>query len=110
MNGTHDRAGGLPAPGAATEVAASAQGGAMTDGSNDEQIRRAAYFLAEQRGFVPGHELDDWLAAEASLCVALHPPATASSALPAQAEGVHPRRMRERKKSLQRPSQGKKAR
>lgn len=23
-----------------------------------------AYFKAEQRGFLPGHELDDWLAAE----------------------------------------------
>jgi hypothetical protein len=27
-------------------------------------IAKAAYFLAEQRGFAPGHELDDWLAAE----------------------------------------------
>jgi len=24
----------------------------------------AAYFLAERRGFAPGHELDDWLVAE----------------------------------------------
>jgi hypothetical protein len=24
----------------------------------------AAYFLAERRGFAPGHDLDDWLAAE----------------------------------------------
>lgn len=23
-----------------------------------------AYFMAEQRGFIPGHELDDWLNAE----------------------------------------------
>lgn len=27
-------------------------------------IAEAAYFRAEHRGFVPGHELDDWLAAE----------------------------------------------
>lgn len=27
-------------------------------------IAEAAYHLAEQRGFRPGHELDDWLAAE----------------------------------------------
>lgn len=27
----------------------------------------AAYFLAEKRGFEPGHELDDWLAAEAGI-------------------------------------------
>ena len=27
-------------------------------------IADAAYFRAERRGFVPGHELEDWLAAE----------------------------------------------
>jgi hypothetical protein len=27
-------------------------------------IRDAAYFLAEKRGFVSGHELEDWLKAE----------------------------------------------
>jgi hypothetical protein len=27
-------------------------------------IARAAYFNAERRGFAPGHELEDWLAAE----------------------------------------------
>ncbi len=27
-------------------------------------IAEAAYFKAEHRGFVPGHELEDWLAAE----------------------------------------------
>ncbi|MCS6970578.1 MAG: DUF2934 domain-containing protein [Planctomycetes bacterium] len=27
-------------------------------------IAEAAYFLAERRGFAPGHELADWLAAE----------------------------------------------
>jgi hypothetical protein len=30
----------------------------------EERIRVAANFKAERRGFVPGHELDDWLAAE----------------------------------------------
>ncbi len=29
-----------------------------------EMIAQAAYFRAERRGFEPGHELDDWLAAE----------------------------------------------
>ena len=28
------------------------------------KIAKAAYFRAQHRGFVPGHELDDWLAAE----------------------------------------------
>lgn len=27
-------------------------------------IAMNAYYKAEQRGFVPGHELDDWLTAE----------------------------------------------
>jgi len=27
-------------------------------------IAAAAYYRAKQRGFTPGHELDDWLAAE----------------------------------------------
>jgi hypothetical protein len=30
-------------------------------------IRIAAYYLAEKRGFAPGAELDDWLAAEAKI-------------------------------------------
>jgi hypothetical protein len=29
-----------------------------------KRIEVAAYFLAERRGFAPGHALDDWLAAE----------------------------------------------
>ena len=30
-------------------------------------IAEAAYFRAERRGFVPGHETEDWLAAEAEV-------------------------------------------
>jgi hypothetical protein len=30
-------------------------------------IALAAYFIAEKRGFEPGRELDDWLAAEAEI-------------------------------------------
>ena len=30
----------------------------------EEEIRRRAYELSEQRGFVPGHETDDWFIAE----------------------------------------------
>jgi len=32
-----------------------------------EAIALRAYLRAEQRGFVPGHEREDWLAAEAEL-------------------------------------------
>ena len=31
------------------------------------QVSNAAYFMAEQRGFEPGFELQDWLSAEAQL-------------------------------------------
>ena len=27
-------------------------------------VEETAYFMAEKRGFQPGHELEDWLAAE----------------------------------------------
>jgi hypothetical protein len=30
-------------------------------------IEQAAYYKAEQRGFAPGHELEDWIAAEAEV-------------------------------------------
>lgn len=30
----------------------------------EDEIRRLAYLMAERRGFEPGHEADDWLAAE----------------------------------------------
>ncbi|MCX7178630.1 MAG: DUF2934 domain-containing protein [Proteobacteria bacterium] len=32
---------------------------------NQEMIAVAAYFRAEQSGFAPGNEMDDWLQAEA---------------------------------------------
>ena len=32
-----------------------------------DMIERAAYLRAEQRGFAPGFEVDDWLAAEADV-------------------------------------------
>jgi hypothetical protein len=32
--------------------------------SRREAIERRAYLLAENRGFAPGHELEDWLTAE----------------------------------------------
>lgn len=34
-------------------------------------VAEAAYFFAERRGFEPGYELDDWLAAEGQIDAAL---------------------------------------
>lgn len=36
----------------------------MDNPSQIDLIARNAYFKAEERGFAPGHELDDWLTAE----------------------------------------------
>jgi len=30
----------------------------------EEEIRRLAYLMSERRGFEPGHETEDWIAAE----------------------------------------------
>ncbi|MBZ5571834.1 MAG: DUF2934 domain-containing protein [Acidobacteriia bacterium] len=38
-----------------------------TDPSLEEEIRRRAYALYEQRGREEGHDIDDWLHAEAEL-------------------------------------------
>jgi hypothetical protein len=32
-----------------------------------ERIALAAYYMAERRGFEPGHEIEDWLAAESQV-------------------------------------------
>ncbi|HBZ30791.1 MAG TPA: hypothetical protein DEO56_09395 [Nitrosomonas nitrosa] len=43
--------------------------GEVSNGQNSEdrisRIAVSAYYKAQARGFQPGHELDDWLAAEA---------------------------------------------
>ncbi len=32
--------------------------------ARDAKVRETAYFRAQARGFEPGHELEDWIAAE----------------------------------------------
>ncbi len=50
---------------AATASAPQDDSGAGSDPESRQQaIAQAAYFRAEARGFEPGHELEDWLAAE----------------------------------------------
>jgi hypothetical protein len=39
----------------------------LTDEQRRELIATAAYYMAERRNFEPGHEDDDWLAAESQL-------------------------------------------
>ena len=52
------------------------------------KIALAAYFIAEKRGFEPGHELDDWLAAEAELAQAEQQPRVTKSTHFIQAKSV----------------------
>jgi hypothetical protein len=37
---------------------------ALTPEELDQMVATQAYLRAEKRGFAPGHELDDWVAAE----------------------------------------------
>jgi hypothetical protein len=41
----------------------------LEDASEERHLRieRAAYFKAEERGFAPGHDMQDWLEAEQEL-------------------------------------------
>jgi hypothetical protein len=67
-------------PKAAPKTAKPAAIGANTaraDISPDEVrqlISEAAYYRAKQRGFEPGHELDDWIQAEAEVSRRLNTP------------------------------------
>jgi hypothetical protein len=51
------------------KTAAKRLAGSQTESpeQRSHRIAVAAYFLAEQRGFAPNRELEDWLAAERSL-------------------------------------------
>ena len=46
-------------------------------------VAEAAYYRAEKRGFEPGHELEDWLAAESEIArmCSLQPQASTTSEL-----------------------------
>lgn len=66
---THSfRPDGMPNPYACTAALATEFYG---EEPRHAMIARAAYFRALHRGFAPGHELDDWLAAEAQVDAAL---------------------------------------
>jgi hypothetical protein len=61
-----------------TSVVESAPLGANDTAGLDPEHRRQlvaaeAYFRAERRGFTAGHELDDWVAAEAAVDSQAHP-------------------------------------
>jgi hypothetical protein len=51
-------------PRAVTAAGLSGSRPEISDIARRDMIARAAYFRAEQRGFAPGEEVEDWLAAE----------------------------------------------
>jgi hypothetical protein len=54
----------------AASTSAPASSGVRTQGSSEDTRRRiaeAAYFRAKERGFEPGHELEDWIEAESEV-------------------------------------------
>ncbi|MBL8201548.1 MAG: DUF2934 domain-containing protein [Chromatiales bacterium] len=71
MPGSTSRpAGNAPAPAARPSPGAGQQGNGfarLTAGERHELIAALARHLARERGLVPGHELDDWLAAEKTI-------------------------------------------
>jgi hypothetical protein len=46
----------------------------LPDYIRESRIRVAAYLRAERRGFAPGFEWEDWLAAEAAVNAGTEPP------------------------------------
>ena len=61
-----------PAASAAPGIIAEMASQVATERPVDPEVRwlmisEAAYYCAEQRGFEPGHELEDWLEAEARI-------------------------------------------
>ena len=57
-------------PGRGPSTAKAFSGDARAELSPDELrklISEAAYYRAKQRGFAPGHELEDWIQAEAEV-------------------------------------------
>lgn len=59
---------GSETPGITDSTAQASPDRPLADAANlaarHEEIARVAYYMAEARGFAPGRELDDWLAAE----------------------------------------------
>jgi hypothetical protein len=53
-----------PSPAGRDESAASGEGSEISNEARYMMIQEAAYWRAERRGFEPGFELEDWLAAE----------------------------------------------
>lgn len=62
----------LPVNNPAPDMAASSSPEpVMVEDTLRKMIAEAAYYRAEKRGFAPGREMDDWLAAEAEIAASI---------------------------------------
>jgi hypothetical protein len=68
---TETRTRGAPPKAARGAKGKSPQRAAVSPEDRRAMIAEAAYLRSEQRGFVPGHETEDWLAAEIEVDVLL---------------------------------------
>lgn len=66
----HRQGAHLPIPSVVTRSSACIEP-PTREASREAMIAEAAYFRSAHRGFEPGHEVDDWLAAEAEIDRAL---------------------------------------
>jgi hypothetical protein len=48
-------------------ASAAGSSGNISSEETRRQIAEAAYFRAKERGFAPGHELEDWIEAESEV-------------------------------------------
>lgn len=59
---------GTAKPGIIAELASQVAADRPVDpATRQSMIAEAAYYCAEKRGFAPGHDVDDWLAAEVEI-------------------------------------------
>lgn len=60
---------GKVAPGKTATAQRSPKASSSVPADRESQVRMVAYLRAERRGFAPGYEVEDWLAAEAEVSV-----------------------------------------
>jgi hypothetical protein len=61
------------APAVSRTVEPQPSAASVTTVERDEMVRIAAYFRAERRGFAPGYEVADWLAAQTEVAERVAP-------------------------------------
>jgi len=77
------KAGSAKAAARARPARPAAVGAGPSPVEREAMVRTAAYFRAQRRGFQPGYEWEDWLAAEAEVASLMQRPAVTKPRRPA---------------------------